>query len=260
MARSFCVLVIAAWLGMTLPVRAESPQEPAAYRATIELALSELGAGNLDEARTHFLAAHELFPNARTFRGLGFVAFEQRHYVEAVPLLAQSLASDVRPLEGRLREETEALLLRARGYTGALHLVLTPADAHAQVDDVPVDTAAPIVLNAGDHQLAVAAEGFVSQRRSVQITGGRQLDLEVRLDALDANRGPVALEPPHREAPDSSAKRRRRWWWSMAGLAAAGAITTVAVLAASDTSTEPRAVAGANTPGGAAIATTRGFP
>jgi len=82
--------------------------EPPAYRPLVEQALAEMKLGHFDEAHTQFLEAHRMFPSARTLRGLGFVAFEQRHYVEAVALLEQALASTTKPLDGALRTERGA--------------------------------------------------------------------------------------------------------------------------------------------------------
>jgi hypothetical protein len=65
-------------------------------------------------AREELRRAHAIFPNARTLRGLGMVEFELRSYVQSVQLLEQALAASVKPLDGKLRTDTEALLARAQ--------------------------------------------------------------------------------------------------------------------------------------------------
>ena len=92
--------------------RQPSSQEPSSpeYRSAIEEALSEFEAGRYEEARVLFLRAHAIEPNARTLRGIGNCAFEVSDYVAAIVAFEEALASDRRPLDARMRQQTEQLV------------------------------------------------------------------------------------------------------------------------------------------------------
>jgi hypothetical protein len=80
--------------------------DSAEYRELIRKALEEYELGNWAEAKLFFSDAHRLFPNARTLRGLGLVAYSLRDYVSATDQLVQSLSSNVRPLTKELLDAT----------------------------------------------------------------------------------------------------------------------------------------------------------
>lgn len=180
-------LICGVWLSalmtwaVVLPVFAQ--EEPAEYRPTIELALTEYRSGSFEEALAQFRRAHALMPNARTSRGIGMADFELRNYADSIRALQQALASQVRPLEGELRAETEALLARAMGYVARVTLEVQPATATVVVDGVVVATEGgqPLLLRVGDHVLEFRAEGRVPERRNLHISGGQQLTMSVVL-------------------------------------------------------------------------------
>ncbi len=89
-------------------------QEPAEYAHVVDAALAAHREGRFEDARALLERAHELFPNARTLRGLGKVEFELGNYERAVVHLGAALASETRPLDERLRLEVSDLLARAR--------------------------------------------------------------------------------------------------------------------------------------------------
>ncbi len=153
------------------------------YRNLVREAVSEFGAGNWAEARALFTRAHELSPNARTLRGMGMCAFELRDYEEAISLLEASLVAETQPLDGRLRRETEELLLRARSYIGSFTVVTSPPDASLLVDDAPpaLDEEGRIVLPLGEHTFEARAPGFVSELRRITVRGGESLEVTLTL-------------------------------------------------------------------------------
>ena len=111
--------------------------EPHGYRTAINEALAEYKAGHFEEARSLFAEAHGIYPNARTLRGLGMTAYELRRYRESIEYLDGALASPVKPLDGRLRTETESLLSRAYRFVARLRLVLTPPNTLVGIDGHP---------------------------------------------------------------------------------------------------------------------------
>ncbi|HKO95152.1 MAG TPA: hypothetical protein VJU61_28550, partial [Polyangiaceae bacterium] len=198
---------------------------------------------------------------ARTLRGLGVADFELRRYVDAVRFLQQALDSDVKALEGSLRQETQTLLTRAQGYVGTLRLSLVPADMAVAVDGLKTTPSADgeLMLEIGDHVLECSATGYVSERRAFRIRGGQAEELEVRLTsaqlatAAKPARGPVAPAPVDREDRPTATPVYKRWWlWTVVGLVVAGAAAGVAVaLTREQTHYEPTTTA--NTPPGVSL-------
>ena len=151
-------VVILVLLSLSMPLsivaHAESGGKgPPGYSEAISQALRELEATNYPEAREEFQRAHALFPNARTLRGLGLVEFELRNYGESVRRLEEALASTVKPLDDKLRAETDALLARARRYLGEVHVDVEPSVATVIVDGTRVELGPEnsMLLEVGEH-------------------------------------------------------------------------------------------------------------
>lgn len=271
MARMFRLLgLIASILVLSLPAgsRAEGPRksaatkEPAGYRQAIDTALQEVELGNFEEAREQFARAHALFPNARTLRGLGISEFELRHYVVAVEHLEQSLASAVKPLDGNLRRDTEALLTRAKSYTGEVELTLSPESAAVTVDGVrQLEPGAHSVrLDVGDHVLEARADGYASQRLGVTVHGGQHQQVSLQLASLAAAAAAPVGETSPAPAVAAEAPRServpvyKRWWlWTAVGAVVAAGVVVAVVMTTREDKTEYRGVASENTPPGAGL-------
>ncbi len=240
--------------------RKEVENTPAGYRAAIDTALQEVEYGNFEEAREQFARAHALFPNARTLRGLGIAEFELRHYVVAVQHLEQSLASSVKPIEGRMRDETESLLARAKAYIGELRLSVEPTHATLLIDGARSSAVSsqPIRLDVGEHVLEFRADGFASERRHVTVRGGTAGILSVQLAALggplagraDAN-GASHGQPLERPRSEQQPVYKRWWLWTIVGVVVAGAVTGTVIALKPKDRTEYRALETENTPMGA---------
>ena len=196
-----------------------SKEPPAGYTAAIDLGVQEFGLGNFEEARARFIEAHRIYPNARTLRALGMVAYELRHYVSSILYLEQALASGERPLTERLRQECERLLARAEGYVARYRVSLKPPEADIWVDGSQVELSADgtLVLPVGDHVIESRAPGHLPQRRRVRVLGGDREALELALT-------PTAGQPTPAGSERREARARRTWLWvSAAAVVAAGA-------------------------------------
>jgi hypothetical protein len=244
--------------------RGSASSEPEGYREAIDRALEEMQLSNFAEAREQFARAHAISPNARTLRGLGITEFELRHYLVAAENLEQALATDVRPLEGKLRQETVALLERAQAYLGELRLAVTPRDMQIVMDGTnPIASVGrPIRVEVGDHMLEFRASGYVTERRQVTIRGGQTKALQVDLaplataSAVEAPPAAVSGAPARDDAGAGRVPVYKRWWpWTLLGVIVAGAAAgTVVALHMRKTSTEYRGVGSDNTPVGAGLA------
>jgi hypothetical protein len=256
-------ILLAAWFVCALTPsvsraqsRAGSEAEPAAYREAINSALEEIQLGNFTEAREQFARAHALFPNARSLRGLGISEFELKHYAVAVDHLSAALASDVRPLEGKLRHDTETLLERANSYTGELRLSVSPKTATFILDgggERPLSDR--LRLDVGDHALEFRAPEYASVQRHVTVRGGQVENIEIQLSRPDAvgkseQSGPLSGAP----AQEERTPVYKRWWlWTIVGaVVVGGVVATVLVVRANEDSTY-HGISTTNTPPGAGL-------
>ena len=183
-ARLFLVAVI--WLAAQR-ADAQGGGEPPGYRRAIGEALSEYRLGHFPEARALFTEAHQIYPNARTLRGLGMAAFELRNYRESIEYLEQALASEVKPLDGRLRGETESLLQRANRFVARIRLVLSPPDTAVTIDHHPVrlpPADKPLLIEPGLHVFEFNAEGHQSEQREIDVKGREIVTWTIQLAEL----------------------------------------------------------------------------
>jgi tetratricopeptide (TPR) repeat protein len=209
--------------------------EPAAYRDRIDEGLREFSVQNYEEARSLFLQAHALMPNARTLRALGLCEYELRNYGESVKYLDGALASDVKPLRDTLRSDTERMVARARNFVGHVEVELRPAAAQLTVDGVKVDAREPLWLAMGEHVLEVSAPSFASEKRKLSVKGGEEKKLSIILarnsdaDANAANAAPGA-------AKRDSERRwyKSPWLWASLGVVVVGAGAATAVVLTKD--------------------------
>lgn len=247
---------LAAWLGLfswfivsaaSAQVATDSPE----YTATIQEALGEFADGHFQEARALFLRAHALQPSARTLRGLGISAFELRLYDDAVRQLEGALASQVKPLDGALRSETQQLLERAYVFLGRYDLRMQPSFAHLVVDGVESDLRAGqrLLLSIGRHQLEATAPAYESDKRTLDVAGGERTQLSFTLTKLPAppvlasvaatpSKGAPAAQPLDQPRSDRRLYKNP-WLWTATGVAVVAIVAAVA-LAGRDTQTRER--------------------
>ncbi|MEY4575805.1 MAG: hypothetical protein RL701_508, partial [Pseudomonadota bacterium] len=187
----------AAWVGVLLllfmPARgfaqADSAREaPPAYREHIAKALQEFSLGHWSEARVYFAEAHALWPNARTFRGLGMACYEARDYSEAIDFLEQALQNSTQPLTPKLAAESRDILQQAKRFVANVRIDVVPANAVITIDDRALVRRPDggTMLNPGEHQLDVSADGFQDLHRSFMAEAGQSLRVHHKLTPLGA--------------------------------------------------------------------------
>jgi len=244
--------------------------EPSAYRGVVREALAEYTAKNFPEARALFAEAHRLYPNARTLRGLGMTAFELRSYRESIAYLGEALASTVKPLDGKLRAETERLLARAERFVGKLNLAVNPPSAEVLLDGNPIQNSegTPLLLEVGEHTLEFRAEGYAPETRSLYVKGREIETWSVVLNKLAAvvvapvvpapaevaeraeqpSEGPRYIDQQGSEdRPSKQPVYKNPWLWTGVGVAVVAIVVTSVVLATRDNEVA-RANIGENTP------------
>jgi hypothetical protein len=162
------------------------------YHALVRQAVDQYDLGNYEESKVFFTEAHRVFPNARTLRGLGMVAYTMRDYVQAIPYLEDAIASKVKPLDPPLVVEARETVERARTFIGVVRVTLVPADAKLMVNASPPARAADgrLMLNPGKHEIEASAAGYQSATRLVRVEPGAALQVDLALSRETA--GPVA--------------------------------------------------------------------
>ena len=204
----------------TAPAPTSSP--PAGYDEAVDRAVAEYMAKNYAEARAEFSRANDLYSNARTLRGLGMVEFEMRNYADTIAHLEQALASPVRALEGTMRADTEALLVRAKSYVARVKVDVTPREAALVVDGEPRQGQGPfeLTLAVGDHVLEFSANGRQPEKRRVSAVGGEEVTLVVVLPEIQ-----VATKAP----PEKKPLYKNPWLWTAVGVVVVGAAVGIGV-------------------------------
>ncbi|MEY4508339.1 MAG: hypothetical protein RLZZ450_461 [Pseudomonadota bacterium] len=209
-------------------------QTDGTYEQLTQRAVSEVNVGNFEEGHALFLRAHELAPNARTWRGLGLCAFELRSYVEATADLESALVDPNKPLTAEQRTQTRELLERARAFVSRYRVRVTPSSAQVLVDGKPVTLTKGILgLDPGPHVVLVRARGHAEQRLELRVGAGVEDELNIELAATDPSRdGEPVVAGSDSASPQGSSleqlrspsdirskprpKRRRVWTWTLA--------------------------------------------
>ena len=243
-ARGIAVAVAALGLAMFLPTAradhrvaglraAVDVADQPAYRKTIEDGLAEYDARHFEEARSLFQRAHEISPNARTFRGIGMTSFELRDYVSAVHALSAALHDVRRPLSAEQRKQTQDLLDRSRLFVDTYTLTVTPHDAHVLIDgrEPEFESDGTLMFGFGQHTLEVRAPGMVVRTLPIDVRGGERKELSVTLeseaaahsDTSSASAGATPVETATRTSRRMMSNRGPAAWLWASGVAALGA-------------------------------------
>lgn len=196
------------------------------YRRLVEAALEEYGAQRFEESRALFLSAHALSPNARTHRGLGFVAFELREYPDCIEHIEAALASQIKPLTGELRSQAESILARALAFVDRLKVEASPSSVEVTVNglpraELPLSAGQPI-LAIGEHSIEFRAEGYRSEQRKLVVRGGEQRVVRVSLER-------VPVRSATDQQPRASGWYKSPWLWTAVGVVVVGAGTGTAI-------------------------------
>lgn len=195
-----CALVLA---GVVSSAAAQGPApapavqgDPPGYRELVDEAVAEHRAGHFGEARGLFARAHNLYPNARTLKGMGMAEFELRNYRESAQYLQASMASTVKPLTPELRAEAEQLLARAQRFLGRVRVLVSPPNTQITVDGAmaPFGADGSVLLTAGDHTLEATAIGHEPTHQMLKINGGDEHTITFQLKPISAP--PDASLPP----------------------------------------------------------------
>jgi hypothetical protein len=215
----FLLLAMALAFGPT-PALAEPPADLGAYDEALSQAVAAHREQRWLEAHALFERAHQLYPNARTLRGLGISAFEAGQHALALRDLEAALVHAERPLPPDLRQSVEALAAHLRTRVGVYVFRLAPEGAELLIDgEAPlVSPRGEVLLAEGPHRAVVSLAGHVTQTLELDAHGGDRSEMRVLLvtsppEAAVAS-GPVqpALGAEPRPSPAAVADRSDRLW------------------------------------------------
>jgi hypothetical protein len=211
----------------------ESAAVKKAYRKAIKDGVAEYDLRHFEEALGYFRRAHKIYPNARTYRGIGMASFELRDYVTAFRNLWAALHDQRKALSDEQRKETEDLIERCRLFVAAFTLKVSPQDAQVTVDANPVEREpdGTVMMGLGTHTVEARANGYRTRSLSVRVRGGERKDLELSLEAINTVPAPAAqlsmpvAPPPKAESPAKS--NSLIWFLTGGGAAAIAAVASV---------------------------------
>lgn len=236
--RVLCWVVLAVnWVG---PARAGADD----YQSTIDEAVREYAVGNFVEARSLFEHAHALRPSARTWRALGFCAYELKRYVQAMSELDAALDDYRNPMTPDQRREANETRAKAERYVAELRLEIEPENARVLLDGKAV-AGRSLRVDAGEHVLSASAEGHRSRDLTLTLVGGRSQAVQLVLPPIDLGVELPASAPPSvapsgsSDSADSASLTERWWFWAaIGGVVVAGAIGAWAAVSSDQGSPE----------------------
>lgn len=211
----------------------DEPAPPAGYTQVLRDALAESEAENWPEAKALFEKAHALYPNARTLRGLGMVAFAARRYVDSIDYLRSALAHEVRPLTEAQRAHAQGLINQSNTFVGRFTLALTPSESALLVDGKPARFEEPgvLILDPGEHELVASAPEHVESVRKLSVSGGEQgtVTIELRPVANEAATPATPLVLVQKDAAKKAPEDAPARLWTWVALGSAGAFGVAAL-------------------------------
>jgi len=172
--------LVAALLVFVSSMKAGALDVPPAYRQVAGNGVREFEAGHWSAARALFQRAHDLFPNARTWRSLALCDFELGRYLDARTEMLSALADPSQRLTSELAAEAKKFLEMAQARIAHVTFVLPDHATELIVDhrtvlvlvDGAMRSAAPLSLDPGQHVFEARLDEQSSLLRSVILHPG----------------------------------------------------------------------------------------
>jgi hypothetical protein len=168
--------------------------------------------------------------------------YESRSYVEALPFMERALAEPVLPLTAAMRREVENLRDQARLFVSRLYVTSEPVDAEVKVDQRAAarEGDGAVLLDPGDHELALSAVGYEPESRTLRARSGEALRVHYKLKSLrqeplvSVSVAPATSQPTATAPTQTSSTRSSPLPWIVIGtsgalLAAGGVMLGLAV-------------------------------
>ena len=152
----------------------------AAYDAAVILRNNSDCAG----AIAKYQQAYDLAQDPRLLFDMAVCERDLRAYARMQGLLLRYEREDAAAIPPEQKAAVEAALAAIHNLVGAVHVTVSEDDADVSVDGEgagKTPLAAPVVLDLGQHALAVKKEGFEPVERTVAISGGNETSVTIAL-------------------------------------------------------------------------------
>jgi hypothetical protein len=199
-------LVLAAGLMSGSPAHAQDDDKTRA-REQFQQGVEQYEAGNYERALDAFQEAYRIKPNPMVRLNMANCYEELDRPLEALFHYEQFLEESKDASPGR-RQKVREKLERLRVHVGKMQLQVAPDGARVTIDGQQTRRAPihdMIRLEAGEHTVEVAHEGYQTVERTVELPGGGtervMIRLERRVSATDATSTETSSQPESSEEP-----------------------------------------------------------
>jgi hypothetical protein len=213
-ARRWPLAALVSGLLCTLPVSAQEDNDASETAAARSLALDGIklaDAGRCDEAIEKLARAEKLHHAPVVLGRLGECQVSLGRLVEGTEtlrkMLREAVALDAPPVVSKARERAAAVLERAKGRIGALHIVVKgpseTAGVLVNVDGQPMHAAlldADRPTDPGEHLVEASAPGYLAASTRVNVGSGDKQHVVLNLEPDPKARTAAGTAP----GPDSS--------------------------------------------------------
>ena len=200
--------------------------------------LAFYGDGEYALALIEFDRAYLLVPDYRVLYNIGQVSIQLSRFARARLALEQYLAEGGAAIPPDRAEQVKRDLGMLKDRTAYLELTSSPEGAEIIVDDRSLGEtplAAPLLLDAGEHQVVLKKKGFQTATRRIVLAGAERLPLVVELVAEQEQvvivQKPQPEPEPTKVPPPEDTRGRRMpqaavYAWIGTGALATAAVTT----------------------------------
>jgi tetratricopeptide (TPR) repeat protein len=193
-----------------------------------EAGLALYSDGEFQRAAIEFDRAYELVPNYRALYNIGQVRIQLHNYARATKALKAYLQQGGDKVDAERKKSVQDDLEMLATRTATFALTSNEDGADVAVDGEAVGTtplAEPLLLDTGEHRIALSKAGFVTREISVTLASRDSQSLQVDLQKEQAAAGPVVVVAP--QTPQNTDRTAWIWGtWSATAAFAAGATVT----------------------------------
>ena len=187
-----------------------------------EAGLALYSDGEFQRAAIEFDRAYELVPNYRALYNIGQVRIQLHNYARATKALRAYLEQGGDKIDAERKKSVQDDLEMLTTRTATFALTSNEDGADIAVDGEAAGTtplAEPLLLDTGDHRIAVSKEGFVTREINVTLASRDAQALQIDLQKEQGPAGPVVVVAPTQQSSDRTA-----WIWGTWSATAALAV------------------------------------
>jgi tetratricopeptide (TPR) repeat protein len=189
--------------------------------------LALYGDGEFLLALVEFERAYQLSNNFKVLYNIGQVRIQLGRYAKAKEALEDYLKAGGSNLSAERSQAVNKDLATLAERTASLNIVTREVGADISLDGKVIGTSpltAPLIVDAGEHNLVLHKSGFYDSAQSVTLAGHDQLELTVDLKPIPVATQAKAGDGQITQAPPSKPSRTAVWVsWAATGTLAATA-------------------------------------